>query len=114
VAGEIPAEKPQEFVTLSYDWQGAADVVPMRHANQVMAQVHGQELLLLFFVTSPPILIGTPDQVRTQVESITTLKTECVARISLNPKMLKSTIDLMQTKLAEYEATEVKGDGATI
>lgn len=86
------------------DWHGSTEGVSVGHANQVTVQLHEREMILSFFMFSPPILLGTQEDILAQAEEIKKITPECIARISIAPHTFESLIAVMQGKLNEYKA----------
>jgi hypothetical protein len=52
-----------------------------RLATQVTVQSDPTGWYLTFYEAVPPFIVGTPDEVRTQLEKVKSLKAECVSRV---------------------------------
>ena len=77
------------------DW-GGVESLPILLANQVIGQVGQQgEVIISFGQSSPPILIGTPEQQREQAKEITSLPVTPVARIALTRTGLDEMIRIL-------------------
>ena len=98
--------KKQVLAQIAIDWNGAAAGLPVRYSNQAMVQIHERDLLLSFFMTAPPLVIGTPEEVQEQLLEIDKIRPECLARISMNRHTLHSLIKIIQAKLTELEDAE--------
>lgn len=58
----------------------------------------------------PPLLLGSAEEVLEQLKTITSIKPECIARISIAPHTFESLIEVMQVKLDEFKTSEKIGE----
>ena len=101
---EKVSKSPEGMFELPIDWYGATEGVAVQHSNQVLVQIHEKEMILSFFYYSPPVLMGNAQQVKTQLDSITALKPECLGRISLPTDTFKSLAEILAKKVQEFNA----------
>src|SRR5262249_19874194 len=99
-------EAQSNSLLLWVDWKNAAEEKPVLHANQIIAQIHDHEAFLSFFQVSPPVLLGMPEEIRKQLEGMTSMRPECVARINVTPRILKKMIKVLQETIDKFEAQE--------
>jgi|SRR5579872_3509438 len=102
-----PDEPAAQALALRVDWNGAAQELPLKHANQMIVQVYNGELFVSFFALSPPVTLGAPDNQIRQPENAESLRPECVARLVITPEFARETIRSLQEQLTKMEgATE--------
>ena len=72
--------------------------VRTRHANYVLTQNSEHECYISFFEVIPPILMGTPEQIKAEAEKLTHVRATCISRFAvakeLMPKIIKAIQDL--------------------
>ena len=61
--------------------------------------------LLFYEVFPPPILGDTPEQRRTQLESLDHVDAICVARLIVTPEKMRDFAKVINDNVANYEAT---------
>jgi len=91
------------------EWQVPGDIVP-RYATNFVVQNTGHEFILSFFEIMPPIIVGGPEEQKTQVKRLKSVQAKCVARIVLSPtrmaelmQLLRDHFDLQTLSLHEEE-----------
>jgi hypothetical protein len=103
---DIPAHQQASPVELKLwvDYEAAASKMPVRHINEVVAQVHKDDVFISFFLMAPPVFLGSPGERKKYAET-SSIQPECVARISMSPQLLKDTVRILQEQIAIYEAS---------
>ena len=76
---------------------------PILFANQFYIQHHQTEFILTFCQIQPPLLVGTPEQVRQQAEHVTSVAARAVARIGLTSQRMTELVRVLQENLQKYE-----------
>lgn len=79
-----------------------SDVVS-RYATNFVAQHTANEFILSFYEVCPPMLFGTPEEIRHAVENTEFIPATCVARIVTSPAGMKDLIRILQTNLERFE-----------
>lgn len=77
-----------------------------RYAMNVIVQHDKHEFYISFFEVAPPILVGTTEERLAQIGKITSIRSECVARIIVSPERMGDFIGAMQTNYAKYQAKQ--------
>jgi hypothetical protein len=83
------AQQEPEGIAVPLVWVGVEET-PILFCNQMVSQFDQdlETFLITFGQVSPPALMGTPEQMREQVEQIAYLPVRAVARISVSrPRM---------------------------
>src|ERR1051326_1572986 len=102
-------EKPKsDGIQLFIDWNGAAQTKTVQHANQVVVQIVEHELNLSFFQFSPPVVLGSADDVQRQLRGVESVQPDCVARINMSTRTAKGLIQAIQKQFDEHG--ELRGD----
>lgn len=82
-------------------------------ANHFVVQHDGPEVYLMFFQTTPPLIItDSPAERKAQLEKLGTVKSQCVARMVMSVDRMPAVIKAMQETLEKHrkatEAADVK------
>jgi hypothetical protein len=86
-------DEPTSF-ELPIVWGGGEDL-PVIFANQFLLQVHQGEVFLTVGTTLPPVLIGTPDQVRKTLEATPYVRVLATGRYALTRRKLEELISVL-------------------
>jgi hypothetical protein len=97
----MATEEP-EGVQLPSVWVGA-DETPIAFANQFVCQFQPNEFVLTIGQASAPILLGTPDQIREQVEELSFIPVRTLARIGLTRTRVQELIAALQANLDNHD-----------
>ncbi len=101
VAKEIPVE-----------WEQDSNGVITRYATNFVIQHSENEFFLSFYEVRPPLVLGNDQQVKERLESIKTVKAECVGRIAISAKKIPSIIGAIQTNYSNYiKSSQPEEDG---
>ncbi len=91
-------------IQLPVVWVGLEEV-PVRATNQLLAQVGGKdELLLVFGHVSPPVVLGTPEQQKAQLERIQFVPVNPIARVSMTRERLGQWVNVLQEQIEKYDS----------
>ena len=80
------------------DWY-IPDDVQSRYATNFVVQPGPNEFMLSFFEIRPPIITGSVEQLKAQMEKIESVKAICVARIIISREQLPDIIRILQSQL---------------
>ena len=75
-------------------WHVPDDMIP-KYATNFVVQFTGHEFVLSFFETRPPIVLGSPEEQREQLEKLGSVRANCVAQIVLSPTRMVEFIGLL-------------------
>lgn len=89
----MDGENLQRDVPLA--WIGVEDV-PLLYADQFVAQLHQNMLILSIGQMVPPAFIGTPEERAEQLEQITYLPVKAVSRVTFSPANLDQLMAILQ------------------
>ena len=73
-------------------------------ATNFVVQHTNQEFILTFFKLFPPIILGSPEEKKSQIEGMTQAKAQCVAQIVITPQRMNELIAVLQENLKVYLA----------
>jgi hypothetical protein len=85
-------------------WVGP-DEVPVVLANQFISQFHHDGFVLTVGQVTPPIILGSDEQQRDQLEALTFVPVRPLARFALTEQRVRELIKLLTDNLAMYEAS---------
>jgi hypothetical protein len=86
------AEEPERQVPVV--WVGL-DEAPIQFANQFAMQGIENELILTIGQIAPPMLLGTDEERRQQIEALSYVPVKTVCRVSFTPERLGELIDVL-------------------
>ena len=95
------AEKQEQFVKLPIEWHSPEELVS-RYANNIIVQHTPHEFIVSFFETRPPLVVGEPEELAKQLESMKSVRSVCVARIIINPDRMGEFIKALQVNYQNY------------
>ena len=99
--GKKPEKSEIRQVSVPLSWTGVEDC-PVLTVTNMMSQFDGDLFVLSFGFNNPPVLMGTPQQVKQQAESVKAIRVSTVSRISLTENQLEKTIKTLQINLKRY------------
>ena len=103
------SENPEEL-RIPIEWE-FPDGLISRYANNFVVQHSETEFVIQFFEILPPILLGTPDRIQTQIEQIKTIRAECVGRIIISTEKMPEFIHVLQENYEKF-LSKKEGSGA--
>lgn len=86
---------------VSLVWVGLEDT-PVGTVNNTICQIHDDLFIMSFGFTNPPVLVGTPTQVKAQIEAVEAVRVTPVARIAVTEQHLESIIKALKSSLTRY------------
>jgi hypothetical protein len=107
------AEDQPERVEIRAVWVGVEDL-PIVFVNQSIGQVDDRgDIILTFGQATPPIILGTPEQQRQQLQDVPFIQVRPVSRLTLSRpraeevvRMLQQTLENQQRMVAALQAQE--------
>lgn len=84
------------------EWHVPANLIS-RYANNVVVQHGRNEFIISFFEILPPLILGSDEEKKAQLEKISSVQAECVARIILSPEQVEEIIRVLQDTLEKYQ-----------
>lgn len=91
--------------SIRIDW-GPAKEPKVLAANKIVCQFEGDVFVATFGILTPPILLGTEEEIRDQVEAIESVPVGPVARIAMTEQMLERVINTLSENLANYRSRQ--------
>jgi hypothetical protein len=89
-------ENPEIKKQLPIEWYVPENIVS-QYANNIVVQHGDNEFIVSFFLTIPPLIIGSPEEIRAQVEKVEEVRSKCVARIIIAPEKMELFIQALTT-----------------
>jgi len=87
-----------EQVKLKLEWR-IPEGLAGRYATNMVVQRTEHEFVLSFFEVYPPMVIGSPDEIKTQLEQLETVRAECIARIIVAASRMPEFVEVLQKNL---------------
>jgi hypothetical protein len=112
--GKKPSEDSsanQSGLALPIQWHFPEGLVG-RYANQALVQYGPNECYLSFFEVAPPVLFGTPEEMREQAKSLKAIRAECVARVVVAHEFVPSLIRILQETVERHQSSATQPDGS--
>jgi hypothetical protein len=92
-----PKQKIQERA-VPMEWDFPEDV-GSAYATNMLVQATEQEFFVSFFETRPPVILKPED-----IETIKSLRAECVARIIISPDRMAEFVKVLKQQLDNFNA----------
>jgi len=102
----MPAKKDDIQIPIAFI---GADEVPIHYANQFVIQHQANEFILTIGQITPPILLGTGDELRSQAESLSYVPVHVVSRIAMTRQRLVELMDALKTNLEAFDSKQSGG-----
>lgn len=105
------AIKKKQFVELPIEWHYPEGLIS-RYANNITVQRTETEVIISFFETCHPLVLGTQEKQKEQLESMKSIRAVCVSRILVSPDQIGKFIEALQTNYQSSlpEITDKKVD----
>lgn len=95
------SNKHDQGVQLPIEWYVPEDLLSC-YANNIVVQQTPHEFIISFFETLPPLIIGSLEEQKHQLEGLKSIRAKCVARILVNPNRMGEFIQALQQTYAGY------------
>jgi len=83
------------------EWQIPDDFLA-RYATNILVQSGENEYFVSFFETKPPFLLGTPEQISEQANSLKAVKAHCVAQVIIPEEKMPGFIEALQNSMKKH------------
>ncbi len=98
---------PEGGIALPIEWYYPEGLMS-RYANYVVIQFAEHECHVSFFEIKPPLLLGTPDEVREQAKELKSVRADCVSRSIVTNELMPIFIKAMQETLESHLAKKAE------
>jgi len=95
-------EAPESFA-IPIEWH-VPDGLVSRYATNMVVQHFENEFRVYFFEIRPPIVLGSPEETKTKLEQLGSVRAECVASIIVAPDRMQEFIRVLQENLVKSQA----------
>jgi hypothetical protein len=92
-------------ITFPLEWH-IPESMSSRYADNIIVQPRKYDVIISFFETQPPPLGGTPEQNRSFLEKLGSIRAECVAKIVVAPDLLPDIIKALQRGYEAYTSAK--------
>lgn len=93
-------EKPIEKIMIPIEWY-VPEGLKSQYVTNMVIQHTDEEFIMSFFEMKTPIILGSPEKIKSTFEHMQTVRAECVSRIIVTPKRMVEFIKVMQKNLTE-------------
>src|SRR5712692_9273040 len=97
---EVERDHPQE-ITLPVEWH-VPDNIQNRYVHNLIVQPGRYELTLFFFETQIPPFSGSPEEIRDFLTKQSSIRSECVSKMTVSPQLVPEIIKALQTGLDNF------------
>jgi hypothetical protein len=97
--------KERQGVVLPIEWY-VPDNIQSRYATNMTIQAGQYEFIISFFEAELPILLGSVEDNKEQIEQMGKIRATCVGRVIIAPDRLSDFVTIMQTTLDNYRASK--------
>ena len=94
-------EKIETSPEIPIEWH-ISDSIVARYATNMAVQHTDREIILSFFEIIPPLIFTSQDQ--EVLQSLKSIRANCVARIIVSPERMQKFIDVLQENLDRHLA----------
>ncbi len=82
--------------------------IETRYVTNFVAQHTDQEFIIGFYEARPPMLLGSPEENRAELEELGAVSAQCVARIVLTPARMVELIQVLSTNYDSFSANQAR------
>ena len=100
-------EPTRREYAIPLEYHVSADV-QSKYATNLVVQHSEHEFLIHFFEARRPLLLGSPDEIDSKLESLKSVRAECVARIIVTADRMPDFVDVLQKNLERYLARKAE------
>jgi Protein of unknown function (DUF3467) len=103
----VAEQEEKAGVSIPVEWH-FPEQIASRYATNLVVQSTQHEFIISFFEVRHPILIGSPEEQRAQLEQIKSIRAECVARIIVAAEKMPEFLQVLQVRLDAFQARREK------
>ncbi len=94
-------EQSPQGVTLRIEWH-VPDTIQNRYVHNLIVQPGKYEFTLFFFETQIPPFTGSPEEIRDFLTKQSSIRSECVSKMTVSPQLVPEIIKALQTGLDNH------------
>lgn len=94
-------EQSQQSITLPIEWY-VPESIQNRYVHNLIVQPGRYELTLFFFETQIPPFTGSPEEVKDFLTKQSSIRSECVSKMTVSPQLVPEIIKALQIGLDNY------------
>jgi hypothetical protein len=94
-------------INIPVDWH-IPENFSSKYASNVLVQAGEYEFIISFFQTELPLLTGTTEENKAELERLGSIRAECVSRVIVHPELVPKIIQALQTTLDSYQNLKLK------
>ena len=96
-------EREEEGILIPIEWGSPVEGMSP-YATSLLVQHGEHEFILLFFQALPPVVLGTPEERKAQLEEVGSVRAECVAHVIVAADKMPDIIRVLQANLDRYRS----------
>jgi hypothetical protein len=100
-------QEPPKVRELPIEWHFPGDITS-RYATNLVVQSTEHEFTISFFEIRQPILLGSPEDRKIQLEQMKSVRAECVARIIVGAERMPEFVRVLQERVDIIQASRKK------
>ena len=100
-------EKKGIQLQLPIEWD-IPEEIKTRYSTHIVVQREGHEFIISFFETYLPIILGSPEELKQQIEKLESVRAKCVARVIIGAHRLPGFIKALQENFEAYSEQQTK------
>lgn len=77
-----------------------------RYATNLVVQHTNHEFIVSFFEAHPPMLLGSPKEIRAELEKVGAVRANCIARIIIAAGEMPEFVQVLRDNLEKYREPE--------
>jgi len=102
-------EKDQDRVAIPVKYV-VPDEIVTQYVTDMVVQHSDQEFLISFWEIQRPVLLGSEEERKAQIQMIKFLENRCIARFAITPERMQKFLDAMKENLDRYHKMKSNAD----
>jgi hypothetical protein len=103
----VAEQEEKEILFIPIEWH-FPEHIASRYATNLVVQSSQHEFIISFFEVRQPIVLGSPEERKAQLEQIKSVRAECVARIIVAAERMPEFIQALQVRVDAFRAGREK------
>jgi hypothetical protein len=103
----VAEQEEKETLPIPIEWH-FPESLASRYATNLVVQSTEHEFVISFFEMRQPIVLGSAEDRKAQLEQIKSVRAECVARIIVAAEKMPEFVKVLQVRLEAFRASRQK------
>jgi hypothetical protein len=100
---------PNEGIGVPVEWHYPEGLIG-RYSNNIVVQFGENECHISFFEIRPPLIFGSPEEMKEQAKKLKSVRAECVSRIIIAKAFVPQILKAIQETWEKHQA-QLEGNG---